>query len=164
MNANRFSWPIPAQRFALFALLAVLLAPRAFAVDADDTLADPALRARYETINRELRCLVCQNQTIADSDADLAKDLRREVRGMLEAGKSDEDIRTFMTDRYGDFVLYRPRANGRTWFLWAAPGILLLSGLVLVFRIVRRRAHALADAPPDPDDSLAHEPPPDRNA
>ena len=146
------------------ALLALLAAPAALAVDAEDTLADPALRERYESVTRELRCLVCQNQTIADSDADLAKDLRREVREMLEVGKSDEDIRTFMTDRYGDFVLYRPRANGRTWFLWAAPGLLLLAGLVLVFRIVRRRAHALVDAPPDPDDSLANEPPPDRNA
>ena len=127
-------------------------------------LPDPDQEHAAKQLMETIRCLVCQGQSIADSDADLAKDLRREVRGMLEAGKSDEDIRTFMTDRYGDFVLYRPRANGRTWFLWAAPGILLLSGLVLVFRIVRRRAHALADAPPDPDDSLAHEPPSDRNA
>ena len=147
----------------MFATLALLLTSAAFAVDAEDTLADPQLHARYEAINRELRCLVCQNQTIADSDADLAKDLRREVREMLESGQSDEQIRTFMTDRYGDFVLYRPRATGRTWILWAAPGILLLAGLLLAIRIVRRRALALADAPPDPDDSLANEAPPDRN-
>ena len=94
----------------VFLMLALLLpAMPSFAVDADDTLADPALRERYESVTRELRCLVCQNQTIADSDADLAKDLRREVREMLLAGQTDEQIRTFMTDRYGDFVLYRPQ-------------------------------------------------------
>jgi cytochrome c-type biogenesis protein CcmH len=149
---------------AFLMLALVLQATPSFAVDADDTLADPALRERYETVTRELRCLVCQNQTIADSDADLAKDLRREVREMLVAGQTDEQIRTFMTDRYGDFVLYRPRANGRTWILWAAPAILLLGGLFLIFRIARRRALALAEATPDPDDSLADELPPDRKA
>ena len=128
------------------------------AVDAEDTLTDPVLRARYESINRELRCLVCQNQTIADSDADLAKDLRREVRGMLETGKTDDEIRGFMTDRYGDFVLYKPRSM----VLWAAPAVLLLGGLVLVGRIVVRRSQSMASAAPDPDDSLANEPPDSR--
>jgi cytochrome c-type biogenesis protein CcmH len=125
------------------------------AVDAEDTLTDPVLRTRYESINRELRCLVCQNQTIADSDADLAKDLRREVRGMLEAGKTDAEIRGFMTERYGDFVLYKPRSM----VLWAAPAVLLLGGLVLVGRIVVRRSRSMATAAPDPDDSLANDEP-----
>jgi cytochrome c-type biogenesis protein CcmH len=124
-------------------------------VDAEDTLTDPVLRTRYEAINRELRCLVCQNQTIADSDADLAKDLRREVRGMLETGKTDDEIRGFMTDRYGDFVLYKPRSM----VLWLAPAVLLLGGLVLVGRIVVRRSQSMASAAPDPDDSLANDKP-----
>jgi cytochrome c-type biogenesis protein CcmH len=128
------------------------------AVDAEDTLADPVLRTRYESINRELRCLVCQNQTIADSNADLAKDLRREVRDMLEAGKTDAEIRNFMTDRYGDFVLYKPRSL----VLWAAPAVLLLGGLVLVGRIVVRRSRSMATAAPDPDDSLANDEPGNR--
>jgi cytochrome c-type biogenesis protein CcmH len=99
--------------------------------------------------------LVCQNQSIADSDADLAKDLRREVRGMLEAGKTDAEIRGFMTDRYGDFVLYKPRST----VLWAAPAVLLLGGLLLVGRIVVRRSRSMATAAPDPDDSLANDEP-----
>ena len=149
---------------SLLALCSALLASPTLAVDAEDTITDPAQRVRYEAITRELRCLVCQNQTIADSDADLAKDLRREVRGMLESGQTDDQIRTFMTDRYGDFVLYRPRTSGRTLALWAAPVVLLLGGLALAVRVVRRRARALADATPDPDDSLANDLPPDTKA
>ena len=82
---------------------------------------------RYENINRELRCLVCQNQTIADSNATLAQDLRREVRDMIAAGKTDDEIRAFMIERYGDFVLYRPRMTAGNFLLWAAP-VLLLGG------------------------------------
>lgn len=148
------------RRLSAAVLGGILLASSAagWAVDAEDTLADPVLRTRYEAINRELRCLVCQNQTIADSDADLAKDLRREVRGMLEAGRTDAEIRQFMTDRYGDFVLYKPRS----WVLWAAPGVLLLGGLLLVGRIVVRRSRALGTEVPDPDDSLANDGPDSR--
>ncbi len=127
----------------------------AFAVDVEDTLADPGQRVRYEAITRELRCLVCQNQTIADSDADLAKDLRREVRDMIQAGQSDLQIRHFMTERYGDFVLYNPPLNPRTWLLWAAPVLLLLGGLLIAVRVLRRRSRDLVGAPPDADDSLA---------
>ena len=147
-------------RIGAAVLGAVLLfgAAGAGAVDAEDTIADPVLRTRYEAINRELRCLVCQNQTIADSDADLAKDLRREVRGMLEAGQSDAEIRQFMTDRYGDFVLYKPRS----WVLWAAPAVLLLGGLALGASIVLRRSRSLATEVPDPDDSLANDEPDNR--
>jgi cytochrome c-type biogenesis protein CcmH len=134
-----------------------MVAAPALAVDGGESLHDPAQRARYETITRELRCLVCQNQTIADSDADLAKDLRREVRGMIEAGQTDDQIRTFMTDRYGDFVLYRPRTSGRTLILWAAPVLLLAGGLATAVVIIRRRARALVEAAPDPDDSLAND-------
>ncbi|HSQ70246.1 MAG TPA: cytochrome c-type biogenesis protein, partial [Steroidobacteraceae bacterium] len=95
-----------------------LLAP---AIDAERAFDDPVLQERYESINRELRCLVCQNQTIADSNAGLAADLRREVRDLIAAGKTDDEIREFMIERYGDFVLYRPRMTAQNLLLWAAP-------------------------------------------
>jgi len=96
-------------------------------------------QARYERLNRELRCLVCQNQTIADSTAPLAADLRREVREMMQAGRTDAEIRQFMIDRYGDFVLYRPRMNATNFLLWAAPALLLLIGSGVAVRFIRRR-------------------------
>jgi cytochrome c-type biogenesis protein CcmH len=126
-------------RQGLMALLLAIALP-AGAIDYEKAFDDPALQARYEKINRELRCLVCQNQTIADSNASLAQDLRREVREMIAAGKSDAEIRTFMIDRYGDFVLYRPRMTARNFLLLAAPALLLLLGTVVVIRYVRRQA------------------------
>ncbi len=110
------------------------------AVDNIDALQDPELQARYETLTRELRCLVCQNQPISDSNAPLAEDLRRQVREMLLSGSSDREIYSFMTDRYGDFVLYRPPFAKRTWLLWLAPGILLLLGGTVLVRTLRQRA------------------------
>ena len=123
-------------------LLAVLLASggAALAIDAEDAFDDPVLQQRYEKINRELRCLVCQNQTIADSNATLAQDLRREVRGMIAAGRTDDEIREFMIERYGDFVLYRPRMTAGNFLLWAAPVLLLVVGAFVLVRVVRRRA------------------------
>jgi cytochrome c-type biogenesis protein CcmH len=112
----------------------------ALGIDAERAFDDPALQARYENINRELRCLVCQNQTIADSNATLAADLRREVREMIAAGKSDAEIREFMIQRYGDFVLYRPRMTASNFLLWAAPVLLLVIGALAALRFVRRRA------------------------
>ena len=111
-----------------------------FAVDDNEPMEDPEFQARYETLIRELRCLVCQNQPIADSNALLAKDLRRQVREMLLSGSSDSEIYSFMTDRYGDFVLYRPPFVQRTWLLWLAPGILLLLGGTILARTLRQRA------------------------
>ena len=102
--------------------------------------ADPALAARYEALTRELRCLVCQNQTIADSHATLASDLRREVREQLERGASDDEIIEFMTARYGDYVLYRPPLEATTLLLWAGPFLLLGIALALWWRVVRGRA------------------------
>jgi len=123
-------------------LLAILLASAgtALAIDAQDAFDDPALQQRYEKINRELRCLVCQNQTIADSNATLAQDLRREVRDMIAAGRTDDEIREFMIERYGDFVLYRPRMTAGNFLLWAAPVLLLVVGAFVLVRVVRRRA------------------------
>ena len=122
-------------------LLAVLLASggAALAIDAEDAFDDPVLQQRYEKINRELRCLVCQNQTIADSNATLAQDLRREVRDMIAAGQTDDQIRDFMIERYGDFVLYRPRMTAGNFLLWAAPVLLLVIGAFVLVRVVRRR-------------------------
>ena len=132
----------------LVATLLLAFAGTALAIDTEKAFDDPALQERYEHINRELRCLVCQNQTIADSNATLAQDLRREVREMIAAGKSDDDIREFMIERYGDFVLYRPRMTGATFLLWATPVLLLLLGTFIGIRYVRRQAaQADADSP-----------------
>jgi cytochrome c-type biogenesis protein CcmH len=129
-------------RFLRSACLALLLgaAIPALAIDYEKAFDDPAMQARYEHINRELRCLVCQNQTIADSNATLAQDLRREVREMLVAGKTDDEIRTFMIERYGDFVLYMPRMTPVNYLLWAAPVLLLLLGTFVGIRYIRAQA------------------------
>jgi cytochrome c-type biogenesis protein CcmH len=105
---------------------------------------DPAQEARYKHLTTELRCTVCQNQNLADSDAPLAQDLREEIYSMMLAGRSDEEIKTFMVERYGDFVLYRPPVQGNTFALWAIPGVLLFGGAVALFFIVRSRNRKLA--------------------
>jgi cytochrome c-type biogenesis protein CcmH len=110
------------------------------AIDLTDFGGNKALEDRYHTLVTELRCLVCQNQTIADSNADLAKDLRREVHDMLVAGKTDEDIKEFMLARYGDFVLYKPPVKSSTVPLWVGPFVLLAVGLVVIVVMIRRRA------------------------
>lgn len=123
----------------LLALLPLVFATAAaFAIDTE-RLDDPALQARYEHIVSEVRCLQCMNQSIKDSDAFLASDLRREIRRMLLEGKTDAEIYDFLATRYGDFVLYRPRYSGKTLFLWAGPFLLIAVGAIVVFRIVRGR-------------------------
>ncbi|MBC7664748.1 MAG: cytochrome c-type biogenesis protein CcmH, partial [Caulobacter sp.] len=117
------------------------------------TAADPALEARMLAITGELRCLVCQNQTIADSHADLAVDLRQEVREMLQRGQTPDQIRRYMTDRYGDFILYRPPLNATTAVLWGAPAGLLAIALVALAVVIRRRSR-LADDQFEPDPQL----------
>ncbi len=121
----------------------VLGVPAARAVD-PATLSDPALQARYEELSHEFRCVTCQNTSIADSQVELAGQLRRQVREMLVAGKSDDEIRDYMTDRYGDFILFKPRFSTRTAWLWLAPGILLVIGLIVAVRVVRQRAALVA--------------------
>ncbi len=117
----------------------LLLASSAVAIDVSEAFDDPELQARYEKIISEVRCLKCQNQTIKDSNALLASDLRREIRRMLEEGKTDDEIYDFLVSRYGDFALYRPRASGRTLILWIAPMLFLVFGALVLFRIVQRR-------------------------
>jgi len=120
------------------------------ALDANGQLEDPALQARFERIAKDLRCLVCQNESIADSNVELASDLRRQVRDMLVAGKSDDAIFDFMTDRYGDFVRFNPPLKGKTLLIWGAPFIVLLLGVGIVFRIVRGRSRMPLDDEPSP--------------
>ncbi|HKY92380.1 MAG TPA: cytochrome c-type biogenesis protein [Nevskiaceae bacterium] len=109
----------------------------------------PEQEAQYRDLLHELRCLVCQNQTIADSDAPLAMDLRNQVRAHVAAGKSDEDVRRYLTARYGEFVLYKPRLNAQTLVLWVGPFAVLAFALLVAVRFVRRhRATAVATPPP----------------
>jgi cytochrome c-type biogenesis protein CcmH len=126
----------------LAALLASAGAGRALAVDPTQ-LPNPQLQARYLALTHEFRCMQCQNESLADSPVELAADLRAEVRDMLLAGKSDEQIRAFMVARYGDFILFRPRFNARTAWVWLAPGVLLLVGALVCVRVLRQRAALL---------------------
>lgn len=102
----------------------------------------PAVKARWDHIAAELRCLVCQNETLASSHAELALDLRRELRSLIEQGQTDADIRSFMVSRYGDFVLYKPEVKPVTWLLWFGPFVLLLLALAVALRLMRRAPQA----------------------
>ena len=103
-----------------------------------------AVQARWDHIAAELRCLVCQNESLASSNAELAVDLRRELRSLIEQGQSDADIRSFLVSRYGDFVLYKPEVKPVTWLLWFGPFVLLLGALAVALRLMRRKAAAPA--------------------
>ena len=133
---------------ALALLLALVAAGPASGAVGDPAmqLPDPTQEERAREIGRELRCLVCQNQSIEDSDADLARDLRRIVREQVSAGRSDAEVKGFVHERYGDFVLLRPRFTAATALLWATPAVALLAG-ALLFRAARRRPNALPGAP-----------------
>jgi cytochrome c-type biogenesis protein CcmH len=138
---------------ALLLLLILAAAPVLRALDTTQ-LADPALQARYLGLTHELRCMQCQNESIADSPVDLAADLRNQVRDQLLAGKSDDEIRAWMSARYGEFILFRPRFAPRTAWLWLAPGVLLVLGGVIAWRVVRQRVALLSTDPDSPDEDL----------
>jgi len=128
---------------SLLIVLAFLAASTAFAVEPDEVLPDPALEARARSLSAELRCLVCQNQSIDDSDADLAKDLRLLVRERLVAGDTDQDVLDFIVERYGTFVLLRPPLDQSTLILWFTPFVLALVGAGFVaIRLFRRKGQA----------------------
>ncbi len=132
----------------------LLLGNTANAIDTAEAFDDPELQARYEHIISEVRCLKCQNQTIKDSNALLASDLRREIRRMLDEGMTDAQVYDFLVERYGEFALYRPRASGKTLCLWIAPAFFLLGGMFLMVMIVRRRMLLpIEDEPGDENDS-----------
>jgi len=127
---------------ALWAVVVCLFSAVAGAVDTGQRFAEAAEQVRYERLIRDLRCLVCRSESIADSNAPLAADLRREVEELMRAGKSDAEIHAFMTERYGDFVLMRPPVAPRTWLLWAAPMLFVACGAGIVLVTIRRRADA----------------------
>ena len=132
---------------ATLALLVAIVAPAAIAQTGTynpDTPADAATEARLRELSQELRCLVCQNQNIADSNADLAVDLRREVRDQILKGRSDGEIRSYLVARYGDFVLYNPPVQANTALLWFGPLVLLVVGVAVWWVLSRRRAAMIA--------------------
>lgn len=108
---------------------------------------DPVIEQRLAKLSHELRCLQCQNQTLADSPAGLATDLRNEIRAQMKAGKSDEEVLAFLTQRYGDFILYKPRVTYTTYLLWFGPFILLLGGLYLLFLYIKKRRDMIPEQP-----------------
>ena len=132
---------------AFMLALPLLLAAMLGAFAADTPLADPALEARARDLMKEVRCVVCQAQSIAESDAGIAEDLRRLIREEIAAGKSDDDIRDFLVARYGDFVLFKPPFRPATWILWLGPFIALALGALFLFRFLRRRPSHQAPAP-----------------
>lgn len=141
-------------RRCLPALVGMLLASGAWAIDPLPPFEDPALEAEYQALINEVRCLVCQNQTIADSNAPLAGDLRREIREMMGEGATRADVIEFLVARYGDFVLYRPRFQSTTWALWGAPVFLLAIGGVVFVRILRVRMSQPLETPESLDETV----------
>ncbi len=127
------------------AIALVGLASAAHAIDKELAFDDPALNDRYLALIREIRCPKCLNESIADSDAPVAADLRREVRRLMGEGASDQQVKDFLSARYGDFVLYRPRINETTWALWAGPFVFVLIGVVAFWRILRKRLNQPID-------------------
>jgi cytochrome c-type biogenesis protein CcmH len=128
----------------LVLLLAALACTLALAKEAAPLADDPVVEQRLIAISEEMRCLVCQNESLAGSRAELAQDLRRELRELIRAGKSDAEIKEFMVSRYGDFVLYRPPVKPTTWLLWAGPFVLMIGGVIALLVYLRRRGQAVA--------------------
>lgn len=133
----------------LILLITLFVSASSIAIDTELAFEDPEMQARYEELIAEVRCLVCQNQNIKDSNVFLAADLRREIRRMMSEGMSDAEIADFLVARYGDFVLYNPRKSGRTLVLWVTPAILLVIGALVLVRVVRDRMKMPVD-----DDAL----------
>ena len=129
--------------------VALLLASpgAAFAKEATPLAEDPVVEQRLIHISEELRCLVCQNESLAGSQAELAQDLRREVRDLIKQGNTDQQIKDFLVSRYGDFVLYRPQLKPSTWLLWGGPFVLLIVGLAVLVNYLRRRSRLIVEAP-----------------
>lgn len=135
---------------ALLCAFTLLMFAPVFAIDEAPAFDDAALQERYDRINHQLRCLQCRSETIADSNATLAGDLRKQVKDLIAAGKSDEEILQFMTARYSDYVLYKPPVAPRTWILWAAPILLLGAGLATAAIIIARKSKLPDTDPADP--------------
>ncbi len=135
------------KRLGAAALLLFSLWPPLLAREAQSSAADPVLEERVTKLSKELRCLVCQNETLADSRADLAEDLRAQIREQMKAGKSDKEIVDYLTQRYGKFILYNPPIDPTTYFLWFGPFVLLMAGLFMLFRYLKRRRELIVEQP-----------------
>jgi cytochrome c-type biogenesis protein CcmH len=135
---------------AFICALLLLTGTLAFGMDAEIAFDDPVQLERYNRLNQQLRCLKCRFESIADSPLPIAADLRRQVKELMIAGKSDEEILQFMTDRYGEYVLYKPPLSSRTWLLWAAPVVLLVGGVAAAFVVIARKARLPDTDPADP--------------
>ena len=135
-------------------VFAALLACAGVAAAAAQPLrfADATEESRFRALVSELRCVMCQNQSLADSDAQIARDLRAQVLRLMRDGRSDAEIKDYLVERYSDFVLYRPPMKPSTWLLWFGPALVLVGGAVTVFAIVRRRAASAPPAPPADDE------------
>jgi cytochrome c-type biogenesis protein CcmH len=133
-------------------LLVCVAWQRAWAVD-PTRMADPALQARYEVLIHELRCVQCENNSLADSDADIAGDVRRQIRTMLGAGKSDAEIKGYLVSRYSEFILFRPTYSWRNAWLWGLPAVLLLVGFFIAVRVIKQRATMVDN---DDDGDVSH--------
>jgi len=138
-------------------ILLLICAVPAFAKEAQPSAADPVLEERVMKLSKELRCLVCQNETLADSRADLAEDLRGQIREQMKAGKSDKEIIAYLTDRYGKFILYNPPIDPTTYLLWFGPFVLLLAGLTVLFRYLKQRRTLIVETPLSDGDRLRAE-------
>ena len=132
--------------FLILLVFAFVFAGVAVAKEAQSN-EDPQIAARMRNLTEQLRCLVCQNETLADSRADLAEDLRKEIREQMKQGKSDQEIIAFLTQRYGDFVLYNPPVKATTYLLWFGPFVLLIAGTLVLFRFLKRRRELIQEQP-----------------
>ncbi|MEP6706192.1 MAG: cytochrome c-type biogenesis protein [Pyrinomonadaceae bacterium] len=140
------------RRLAVQFILLAFVVSAAVAQEAKPFAEDPALEQRLMNLAQELRCLVCQNETLADSRADLALDLRSQIREQMKAGRSDKEIVAFLTTRYGDFILYRPPVKPTTYLLWFGPFVLMIVGLTLLFRNLKQRRELIIDKPLSQDE------------
>ena len=134
------------KRVSILILVLISLSASALAKEARP-VEDPQIEQRMQALTQQLRCLVCQNETLADSHADLAEDLRKEIREQMKAGKSDQEIIAFLTQRYGDIVLYKPPVKATTYLLWFGPFVLLFGGTLLLYRYVKHRREIIQDQP-----------------
>jgi cytochrome c-type biogenesis protein CcmH len=136
-------------RALLATVMLLIVAGTAIAVDMTPPLPTDSLQQRYQGLIHELRCMQCQNEALADSSVSLAADLRLQVRNLLMAGNSDEQVRDYMVARYGEFILFRPRRNWRNAWIWSAPVVFLVFGAFAAVRVLRRRTRLLANEPDD---------------
>lgn len=136
-------------RAVLATVMLMVVAGTVIAVDMTPPLPTDPLQQRYQGLIHELRCMQCQNEALADSSVSLAADLRLQVRNLLIAGNSDEQVRDYMVARYGEFILFRPRRNWRNAWIWSAPVVFLAFGALAAVRVLRRRTRLLADEPDD---------------